>query len=319
MDAIGDMTVFAAVVKAGSFVGAARRLGMTASGVSRRIGRFEDRLGVRLLNRTTRRISLTEAGEALYERCDEILASIEEAEEAALHLRRAPRGVLRVAASDAFALKVLIPFLTGFQARYPELRVVLVQGDGPIDLLASRIDVAIRFELPTSTSFVARKLIDDPWIFCASPAYLEAHGRPRTPDDLAGHRCLTIHARDVTSDRWRFDDPADGKPVNLDIASVFSGIGLAVREAALAGLGIGRIAHFLVSCDLAAGDLVPLLTDWMPDEGRAIYLVYPDRRYLPSKARVFIDELAGHVAAALPQPQISKAAVPLSAGSDASP
>lgn len=301
MDSISEMTVFAEVVQAGSFVGAARRLGLTASGVSRKIGRFEQRLGVRLFNRTTRSLSLTEPGEALFQRSSHILDSIEAAEGLVRDLGAAPKGTLRVAASDAFALLVLVPFLRGFLERYDGLSVTLVQGDGPIDLLGQRVDVAIRFEQPSHSSFITRKLIDDPWILCASPDYLRAYGRPETPAELQEHRCLTIHARGRTTNRWRFRGDT-GRDETLVVESAFSGIGLAVKAAALQGLGIARLAHFLVWPEVEAGLLVPLLTGFWPKEERAIHAVYPNRQYLPSKTRVFIDELGAYTARELKLP-----------------
>ncbi len=293
MDSIGEMTVFAEVVRTGSFVGAARQLGLTSSGVSRKISRFEDRLGVRLFNRTTRSLSLTEAGEALSERCTDILTSIEAAENVARDLSAGPAGVLRVAASDALCVEVIVPFLKDFSERYPDLAVTLVHGDGPVDLLEERIDLALSFGRPPETSFIARKLIDDPWIVCAAPSYLKRHGAPETPAALLKHRCLTIHARGVTKDHWKFciEDEIEA----IQAPSAFSGIGLTVKAAALEGLGIARLAHFLVCTEIAAGRLIPLLTDQMPKNERAIYAVYPNRQYLPSKIRLFIDALKDHM------------------------
>ena len=305
MDAISDMAVFSEVVQSGSFVGAARNLGFTASGVSRKISRFEQRLGARLFNRTTRTLALTEAGDALYERCLDILDSVEAAEAIVRDLSAAPRGVLRVAASNAFAVEVLVPFLDDFLPQYPELSVTLVQGDGDIDLLEERVDVALRFEPPTHTSFIARKLIDDPWLICAAPDYVQRAGTPTTPAELAQHRCLTIHARGNTIDAWTFRSQS-GEAEYVKVTSALSGIGLAMKTAALQGLGVARLAHFLVCADIHAGRLVPLLNDyWYPDK-RAIYFVYPNRQYLPSKVRVFIDQLYAHVNSSLILPALIK-------------
>lgn len=289
MHPISEMAVFTEVVQSGSFIEAGRRLSLTSSGVSKKISRFEDRLGVRLFNRTTRTLSLTEAGNALFERCENILAAIEDAEDTARDLSTVPKGVLRIAASDALSLQVLVPFLKKFAQDYPEVSVLLLQADGGINLLNERVDVALLFDQPVETSFIARKLIDDPWIICASPEYLEQQGTPAVPSDLLNHRCLTIHAKGQTNDQWTFD--ANGEAETIRVNSAFSGIGLTVKEAALNNMGIARLAHFLVSSEIAAGKLKPILTDRIKNDDRAIYAIYPNRQHLPFKTRVFVDAL----------------------------
>lgn len=289
------MSVFGAVVRQGNFARAAKQLGMTASGVSRRISRFELRLGVRLFNRTTRQMSLTDAGEALATRCEDILEAISEAEEVAIRLGATPSGTLRVAASNAFSVFVVLPLLRRLREKYPDLHVVIVQGDGPIDILQRNADLAISPELPGGESFIARKLIEDPWVICAAPEYLERHGAPTTPEDLFNHDCLTIHASDRTRDRWSFRNPDGSDARSLPIEGVVSGIGLVVREAVLAGLGIGCIARLIVQSDLKAGRLVPLLEAYMPENTRSIYAIYPSRTHLSAKVRVFLDELVEYV------------------------
>lgn len=301
MKPVQEMTVFVEVVRCGSFVAASHRLGMTSSGVSRRISRFEERLGVRLLNRTTRSLSLTEAGKVLYESSESIIAAVEKAEETVLELGSKPRGLLRVAASDAISVQVIVPFLSSFSAEYPDVRVQLVQGDGSVNLIDERIDVGIVFGQPKETSFVARKLVEDPWIVCASSSYISRHGEPDTPADLKDHRCLTIHARGKTTDQWDFQ--IGGEPQTLAVESVFSGIGLTVKVAALNGLGVARLAHFLVRPEIESGSLVPLLIPYMPRDDRAIYAVYSNRKHLPSKARVFIDRFHAHVGKTLAPPR----------------
>lgn len=294
MDKIGDLALFSSVARAGSLAAAAERLNMSPSGVSRRLKRFEDRLGVRLFNRTTRSLLMTESGISLLERSDEILAAVEEAENAASQRNLNPSGTLKVAASDAFALDVAVPFLKSFRQKYPDLRVMLLQGDGPIDILASGVDLAIRFEMPTATSFIVRKLIPDPWVICAAPEYLKQNGPVDTPADLSEHPCLLIHANGRTTNRWQFRS-GDGTGYELDIEGAVYGIGLVVRQAALAGLGVARLAHFLVREYLERGDLVQVLAGHMPDDDRSIYAVYPDRNYLPTKTRVFLDELSDYL------------------------
>ena len=300
MSTVDEMAVFAEVVEAGSFVGAARRIGLTPSGVSRKISRYEERLGVRLFNRTTRALSLTEAGEALYEKCTEILTSLENAESMVGDLRGAPVGELRVAASDALSVEVLVPFFKSFLAKHKNLSIVLVQGDGAIDMLNERIDVALTFAPPSETTFIARKLIDDPWVICAAPAYLKRRGVPQSPKDLSAHDCLTIHARGVTTDHWDFVNGE--KTETIKVNSIYSGIGLTVKTAALAGLGVCRLAHFLVRKELDDGRLVPLLSDALPVNDRAIFAVYPNREHLPVKVRRFVDAASRHVKTTLKSP-----------------
>ena len=289
MDSISDLSVFCEIVNSGSFVGAAERLNMTPSGVSKKLSRFETRLSARLINRTTRTLALTEAGRDLHARGQIILSSIEDAEAEAKHVSLTPRGRLRIACSDAFATHVLAQMLGAFQKRYPEVSVTLLQGDGPLDLLEERIDVAIRFERPTNAAFVSKQLVQDPWIICASPSYLSQFGTPKQPKDLILHRCLTIHARDQSVDTWSFTQGDTVEEIKVD--GWFSGIGLVVKAATMEGLGIARLAKFLVKKEIEQGRLIPILAEMISDDQRSIYAVYPHREFLPLKVRVFIDEL----------------------------
>jgi len=295
-----EMSVFSEVAQSGSFIEAGRRLGLTSSGVSKKISRFEDRLGVRLFNRTTRTLSLTEAGKALFERCENILVAIEDAEDTARNLSTAPRGILRIAASDALSLQILVPFLKNFSKDYPEVSVLLLPADGGINLLDERVDIALLFDRPTETSFIARKLIDDPWIICASPEYLEQYGTPTRPSDLLNHRCLAIHAKGQTNDQWTFNYGDEAETIRIN--SVFSGIGLTVKAAALHNMGIARLAHFLVSAEIALGKLKAVLKDSIKIDDRAIYAVYPNRQHLPFKTRVFVDALNQYMNTTLVSP-----------------
>jgi len=288
MDPASDLYLFNEIVKHGSFAGAAAQLNMTPSGVSKRLSRFENRLEVRLFNRTTRTLSLTESGQALHNRAHAILEAIEDAETQTRELSLIPRGRLRVACSDAFAVHVIVPMLVQFYSDYPEVAVTLVQGDGPLDIVEAQVDLAIRFVRPTNTAFVAKRLVDDPWVVCASPAYLEHHGQLKTPMDLSNHRCLTIRAKQEETNKWEFSHK---QQASVMVDSAFSGIGLVVKAAALEGLGIARLANFLVHEEINNGDLVRVLDAYVPDEERCIYAVYPHREYLPLKVRVFIDAL----------------------------
>lgn len=289
MDTLSDMGVFVEVAKAGSFKQAAFNTGLTSSGVSKKVSRFEDRLGVKLFHRTTRSVSLTEAGEVLFERGEKIIQSLKDAEDTVRDLTGNPRGHMRIAASAAFTTNVLVPFLKSFSAEFEEITVTFLQADGGIDIIGERVDLALLFDQPRETTVISKKVFDDPWIVCASPEYIERMGIPKTPHDLLDHDCLTIHASRQTVCDWKFVDA--GEPMNVSVDSIFSGIGLAMREAALQGLGVARLAHFLVCQDVLDGKLVPLLSDYWPKCERSIYAAYPNRNYLPAKSRVFLDRL----------------------------
>lgn len=289
MDTLSDMSVFVEVVRAGSFKGAAEKTGLTSSGVSRKIGRFEDRLGARLFYRTTRAVSLSEAGEVLYERGEKIIESLRDAEDVVRDLSGQPKGQIRIASSAAFTTNVLVPFLSAFSKEFDEITATFLQADGGIDIIGERVDLALLFEQPTETTVISSKVFDDPWIVCASPEYLARKGMPEAPHDLKDHGCLTIHASRQTYDEWKFVE--NGKPVTVKVESICSGIGMAMREAVLQGLGVARLAHFLVCQDVLDGKLVPLLSPYWPKCERAIYAVYPNREYLPTKTRLFLDHL----------------------------
>lgn len=290
MDHPSDIAVFVEVARAHSFAGAASRLSLTPSAVSKIVSRLETHLGARLLHRTTRTQTLTQAGAIFLEHAERVLHETALAEAAVRDHANRPSGTLKVAATDAFCIMVIVPFLKEFLPRYPDLGVTVTQGDGEVDLVAEGVDVAIRFARPTSQAFVSKKITDDPYVLCAAPAYIKRRGVPAAPADLADHDCLTVHARGRTSDRWSFERGED--LVSVRVAGPFSGIGLAIREAVLSGLGVARLAAYLVRPEIEAGLLTPVLTDWDLGRGRAIHAVYPERAFLPPKTRVFIDELA---------------------------
>ena len=289
MERVRDMAIFVRVVDAESFAGAARQVRLTPSAVSKAVTRLEQRLGTPLLNRTTRRLHVTEAGGLLYRRAAAILSEIEAAESEASSLGAVPRGRVRLGSSIAFAERQLIPLLPGFFARFPQVEIQLVMGDGPIDLIEQGLDLAVRFLLPADSTLTVRKLAADPWIVCAAPAYLAAHGTPHAPEDLRRHNCLVIHARGHSTDEWRFVGPQGA--YGIKVAGNFQAFGGALHQAALAGLGIARLARFIVAADIAKGRLVPLLEAHNPPDERAIYLAYPATRQMAPKVRVVIDHL----------------------------
>lgn len=290
IDAASQLLVFAHVVEHGSFSASARALGLTPSAVSRQISRLEDRLGVRLLTRSTRHIVLTEAGRAFYERCAAIAAEIDDAEALVTSLGGEARGTLRVNATVALAKSHLLPMFPEFLKRYPDISLRLELTDRPVDMVEEEIDVAIRFtEQVTDTSVVARRLAANQRVVCAAPGYLEHHGTPTEPEHLLDHNCLRVSTVSRWND-WAFDGPG-GRRV-LHVSGNFEANSAdAVYHAALAGLGVARLSTYLVSGDLKAGRLVHLLPGYVHEEAD-ILAIYPERKNLPAKVRVFVDFLA---------------------------
>lgn len=281
--------IFARAVQEGGFSAAARALDLTPSAVSKQISRLEDRLGVRLLNRTTRHISLTEEGRAFYERCARITAEIEAATEAVTALQGHVQGSLRVASTVAFGKHLVLPLIPEFLGRYPELRVLLEVTDRAVDLVEEGVDVAIRFtEQLTDPSLVARRLAINRRVVCAAPSYIEAHGAPTTPDDLLKHNCLSLYTVSSFND-WEFDGPEGNRVLHV-VGNFETNSADALYHAALAGLGIARLSTYLVGPDLKAGRLVALLPEYVHEKA-SILAVYPHRRHLSLKVRAFVDFL----------------------------
>lgn len=290
IDAASQLLVFAHVVEHGSFSASARALGLTPSAVSRQVSRLEDRLGVRLLTRSTRQIVLTEAGRAFYERCAAIAADIDDAEALVTSLGGEARGTLRVNATVALAKSHLLPMFPEFLKRYPDISLRLELTDRPVDMVEEEIDVAIRFtEQVTDTSVVARRLAANQRVVCAAPSYLEQHGTPTEPEDLLSHNCLRVSTVSRWND-WSFVGPG-GRRVLHVTGNFEANSADAVYHAALAGLGIARLSTYLVAGDLEEGRLVHLLPGYVHEEAD-ILAIYPERKNLPAKVRVFIDFLA---------------------------
>ncbi|MDQ0326381.1 DNA-binding transcriptional LysR family regulator [Rhodopseudomonas julia] len=292
MELPSQMILFATVVESESFSAAARSLGLTPSAVSRQIGFLEDRLKVRLLNRSKHGLSLTEEGRAFYERCADLAARVSEAENLATAISGQPVGVLRVAATVAFAKAQLLPIMPEFMARYPELKVSLEVTDRPIDLAAEGIDVAIRFTEQVEDSFaVARKLARNRRVICAAPAYLKRAGTPTTRQDLAHHNCLRLSTVTRWND-WHLEGAEGTDPVPLT-GNFEANSADAIYHATLSGLGIARLSTYLVGEDIKAGRLVRLLPDYA-DDGSDILALYSEKRNLSPRVRAFIDYLSAH-------------------------
>lgn len=282
------MAVFLAVVEEGDFSAAARRLRMTPSAVSKIIGRLETRLGVRLLQRSTRRISLTPEGTAYADTSRRILSDIEEAE-LAIQPGAEPRGRLRVSLPSAFGHRLIVPLLPAFIERYPAVELELTFTDAVVDLLEEGADVAVRVAAQTDSRLVSRRLAPNRRVICASPRYLERHGIPETPEDLQRHVCLGITSRGGLN-IWEFDGP--GGPESMRIRSPIEANSTeALHRLALAGIGIIRMSEILVGADIRTGRLVALLTGYNHPEGAPICAVYPHRRLLSPRVRAFVDFL----------------------------
>ena len=289
MDRFQAINAFVAVVEHGSFARAAERLDQSVSAVSRHVAELEQHLDARLLNRTTRRLSLTEAGRAFHERSVQLLADLQEAEQAAGGGTAAPRGTLKLSCPITYGTRVLAPMLAAFVARYEQVRLDVELSDRMVDLVDEGFDVAVRIGAIRSPLLVARRLTSTALVCCASPGYLSRLGTPRTPEELASHACLTYEFAPQRF-QWRFSTPAGEERVVRAGGPLHSNNGRMLVALAVAGAGIAYEPDFIVAPDIAAGRLVPILTDWnLPS--MPISAVYPSRRHLSAKVRAFVDFL----------------------------
>lgn len=288
MDRFASITAFVRVAESGGFSAAGRRLNLSKATVSDHVQALENALGVRLLNRTTRRVSLTEIGRSYYERCVQILHDLEEADETAGAQQATPRGQLRVHCQQGI-VQFVTPVVIDFLARYPEASVDLRSGHVMIDMVEEAFDLAISPFLPPDASLVRRRLGTFGLMLCGAPAYLEKHPAPQSPADLAGHNCLR-YPYVPSPDEWHFVD-ANGNPVVVRISgSLISSSPDTGRAAAVAGIGLVLTAPFMVADLLESGALVPLLPSYRTQEFE-INAFYPHRRHLSAKVRAFIDML----------------------------
>jgi DNA-binding transcriptional LysR family regulator len=293
MDRLAMMEAFVRVAETHSFSEAARRMRTSKSLVSRQVAALETELGARLLNRTTRALTLTEVGHGYFQRASQILAEVADANLSVSQLQAAPRGRLRVDAPISFGVLHLIPAISGFLCRCPDVDIELSLNDRYIDLIDEGVDLAIRIGRLADSSLVARKLATARRILCASPAYLAAFGTPATPSDLKGHRCLG-YTNIASTREWLFHD-RDGRPWPVDVEGRLRvNNGDALRAAALRGIGIVSLPSFIVGGDLQTGTLVSLLADYIPQDF-AIHAVYPHSRHLSPKVRAFVDFLVEQI------------------------
>ena len=297
MDRLQAIGVFSKVVEQGSFARAAERLGISTSACSRHVSELEAHLGARLLQRTTRRLSLTESGQAFYERSVQLLADLDEAEREASASATRPRGTIKLTCPIHFGVRYVSPAICAFIAKYPEVKFDVSLSDRIVDLVEEGYDLAIRIGPAGGETVVARKLGEVRMMACAAPAYLKQHGTPRAPEDLAKHHCLTyeyLQARGT----WRFSDRS-GRERSVRVSGpLHSNNGELLAAAAAQGVGIAFEPDFIVEAELKAGRLVPLLESFHAPVA-PIYAVFASRRHLSAKVRTFVDFLAERFAGAM--------------------
>ena len=293
MDTLSGMRLFAKVVETGGFSAAGRQVGLNASSVSRRVGRLEDALGTRLLNRSTRHIGLTEAGRLYYERAARIVADVDEANAAVAELAEAPRGTLRLNVPVVFGRRYIAPYMREFLETHPEVHVELNVTDRYVDLIEEGADLAIRIGGPSQSSYIVRKLATIDRVLCASPDYFARHGRPRHPEDLARHNCIALrrHPGDIV---WEliggdgtFEIPASG--------NFASNNSVAIAAAMTAGIGIALLPVWMVGREIQQGRAEIVLGDYRAhptDLADEVYAVFPHARNLSAKVRACVDFLA---------------------------
>jgi DNA-binding transcriptional LysR family regulator len=296
MDRFTALRVFAQVVESGGFSRAADRLGLSTTAVSRQVAELEAHLQTRLLNRTTRRLSVTESGQAFYGRAVQLLHDLEEAEQEASKAAITPRGTIRLTTSLNFGTRQVAPAIAAFVARHPGVKFDVQLSDRTVDLVEEGFDLAIRIGGGGSDNLVARKLGETRLVACASPEYLARRGTPTSPQDLARHDCFTY---EYVSSRgqWRFRGP-DGRDDMVRVSGpVHSNSGDLNAALAARGAGVALEPDFIVADELRAGRLVALLPDYAAARS-PIYAVYPTRKHLSAKVRLFVDYLAERFAAA---------------------
>ncbi|MCI4439713.1 LysR family transcriptional regulator [Tibeticola sp.] len=288
------LATFAAIVDAGSISKAAARLGCGKSVVSRQLARLEAELGARLIQRTTRTLTLTEVGEAVWLEAQQIERSLSNVEQIAGQFQQEVRGRLRVTCPRPLGQRYLVPLVAAFSRAYPKVELTLQVEDRLIDLVAEQIDVALRVAHLEDSSLVARRIADNPRVLVAAPQYLEHAQRPQTPQDLAQHRCLLFMSGNSVWDSWTFQRDGNAMTVRAQ-GSIRVNDGLSLAALACAGAGVAVIDRLLVAAELASGALVELLPEYRLNPGPPIHAVYPARKWLPLKTAVFLEYLQAHL------------------------
>ena len=295
MDNVKTMRLFLTVVQTGSLSGAGRQSGLSPASVSRQITALEDDLGVRLLNRTSRRLSLTEAGQVYLEHAERLLQDIDELRDAVSQMAVKPRGTLRIQSRISLGTQHVAPLIPTFLALYPDLKIDLWLTDNDLDLTEHGIDLAIRTGNLSDSTLIGRRLASSPRVICASPEYWAEHGKPATPEALMDHNCLTYRFEFGTAAAlWQFRIDT-GQSINIQVAGNFqTNNGEALRVATLSGLGVAMLPAWSVKDHLKAGSLERVLSDYettVSDLDFGIYAVYLSRRNLSAKTRLFVDHL----------------------------
>ena len=286
MDTFSAIPVFIAVVENGSFSKAADKLGTSKSAVSKRISQLENTLGVKLLHRTTRRLSLTEAGEHYFHHVHKAMTAATEGVDAVTQLQGKPKGTLKISTPMSFGRLHLAPLVTDFLTHYPDITLNMTMDDKKVDLVEQGFDVAIRAGEMKDSTLIARSLASCRSVICASPEYLRKHGTPTTPDALMNHNCIRF-SYDYNGNEWVFH--RDGKQQKIKVDGNYQvNNSEALQAAALDGLGIAKIPTFVIGKDIMNGRLVPLFESY-PLPIQTFYAVFPERRHLPAKVRVFLD------------------------------
>ncbi len=289
IDHASEMAAFVRVVEAKGFSAAAGGLGLSPSAVSKLVTRLETRLGVRLLQRTTRALHLTAEGESFYGAARRIVSDIETIEDQITGQRGTPHGLLRVTTSLAFSTHQLGPVISEFMERHPLMQLELLPTDRVVDLIEDGIDIAIRIGRLADTSFMARKIGEDKRLICAAPSYLARHGTPRRPDDLARHNCIVSRERPLLN-RWPFRIDNEVREIEVTGRVAISEDEMQM-QLALQGIGIVRLTRLTMAQAIRDGTLVPLLGDFSGDEPVPIHAVYPHRRHLAPKVPAFVNFL----------------------------
>ena len=307
MNPVSDLSFFVVLARQPSLAAAAQVLGVAPPNVSRRLAALERRLGLRLLNRTTRRLSLTEAGRRYLERGEQIMLDLAGLEQSLATDRDAVRGQLRINASFGFGRRHLAPLISAFSRQYPEVDFVLELSDHPRDLTEHAYDVAIRFGAPPDSRVVARRIAGNRRLLCASPAYLAEAGWPESPQSLTRHRCIVIRENALIYNHWHLRDGERHELVKVG-GPLSANYGEIAVDWALAGHGVVLRSEWDVAAYLRSGELSRVLAPWVGEEAD-IHAIYPNRHFVPAKVRVFLDFLAAQFAATLdPAPSAEESA-----------
>lgn len=288
-----DMRLFVRAVSSGSLSAAGRELNLSPAVASKRLSRLEQALGVRLLQRSSRRLALTGEGNCYYERCIGILADLDDANAAVKLGQMEVRGALHVSTALDLGRQYVGPLAAKFSALHPELRVRISASDATLDLFEHGVDVAVRSGAMADSRLISRRVALNYRVVCAAPSYLERHGRPKDTADLARHACLMLHRPGRGILPWMLQTPEGPRPLRLD-ASLTTDSGDLMRELAIAGHGLAFKSIWDIATDVRAGRLLPVLTDCAIQEAH-IYAIYPSRDYLPARIRLFVDYLQSHM------------------------